>query len=162
VVERDLAKVDVAGSTPVSRSRVFRPTPGGSMKRPRPAFLRGVVLGVAAILLACGANNRSLQSVNISPAAATSSQAQFTATGVYNAMPTSVDITGTTTWCVGSSDGVCAGNIPTRVSVTAGLAQCLSGFSGTVTVLAGQAGPAPGPDVGSQLKPFGAAQLTCP
>jgi hypothetical protein len=27
VVERDLAKVDVAGSTPVSRSRCFHPFP---------------------------------------------------------------------------------------------------------------------------------------
>jgi hypothetical protein len=131
------------------------------MHKPRPAALLGVLVTIAMVLVACGGNNRSLQSVSVSPATA-SSQAQFTATGIYNTMPTSVDITGSTTWCVGSSDGVCAGNIPIRVSVTAGLAQCLSGFAGTVTVLAGQSGPPPGADLGSQLKPFGAAQLSCP
>ena len=129
------------------------------MEKPRPASFPAVVLTVTLALLACG-DNRSLQSVKVSPATA-STQAQFTATGIYNTMPTSVDITSTTTWCIGSSDGICAGNIAIRASVTNGLAQCLSGFTGTVTVLAGQPGPAPGPDVGSQLHPFGTAQFTC-
>jgi len=128
--------------------------------RPRPISLACTLLAISIIQLACG-SNRSLQSVSISPAAA-ASQAQFTATGMYNASPTSVDITATTTWCIGSSNGVCDGNIAQHASVTAGLAQCLSGFSGTVTVLAGQPGPMGLPDQGFQLKPFGAAQLTCP
>ena len=130
--------------------------------RLRPASLLTVLLALSIALLACGGNNRALQSVAVSPAAATSSQAQFTATGVYNSMPTSVDITGTTTWCIGSSSGVCDGNIAQRAFVSAGLAQCEQGFAGTVTVLAGQKGPAPGPDQGYQLQPFGTAQLTCP
>ena len=128
--------------------------------RPRPAFLLAVLLSISFALLACG-GNRSLQSVSIAPAAA-NSQAQFTATGIYNASPTSVDITASTTWCIGSNNGVCDGNIAQGASVSNGLAQCLSGFSGTVTVLAGKAGPITMADQGFQLKPFGAAQLTCP
>jgi hypothetical protein len=128
--------------------------------KPRSSSLVGILFAVAVVLLACG-NNRSLQSVSVSPTAATS-PAQFTATGVYNQMPSSVDITGTTTWCIGSPGGMCASDIAIEASVSAGFAQCLSGFSGTLTVLAGQAGPPPGLNLGSQLKPFGAAQLTCP
>jgi len=130
------------------------------VKKPQPALPLLVLFAMAVILLACG-NSRKLQSVSVSPAAA-ASQAQFTATGVYNQMPTSVDITGTTTWCIGSPSGICAGNIAIEATVVNGLAQCLSGFTGTLTVLAGQPGPPPGPDVGFQLKPFGTAQLTCP
>jgi hypothetical protein len=128
--------------------------------RLRPSSLPGVLLTMTVVLLACG-DNRSLQSVSDSPTTA-SSKAQFTATGVYNRTPTEVDITSTTTWCVGSSNGLCAGNIAIEANVNAGLAQCLSGFTGTVTILAGQAGPSPGPDLGFQLKPFGVAQLNCP
>ena len=130
------------------------------MKDPRPVCFPIILLSIAAILLACG-NSRSLQSVSISPAAGTS-QAQFTATGIYNQMPTSVDITGSTTWCVGSVSGVCVGNIIAGATVNTGMAQCLSGFTGTLTILAGQAGPSGNPDGGNQLKPFGTAQLTCP
>ena len=130
--------------------------------RLRPAFPLAVLLGIS-FALGCGAgNDHSLQSVSVSPSAAASSQAQFTATGIYDTMPTSVDITGTTTWCIGSMSGLCASDVAMFAEVTAGLAQCSPGFSGTVTVLAGQAGPPPGPNQGSQLKPFGAAQLTCP
>jgi hypothetical protein len=129
--------------------------------RPRPASLLGVLLSIASVLLACG-NNRSLQSVSVSPAAAANSQAQFTATGVYNTMPTSVDITGSTTWCIGSTSGLCASDVAMFAEVTAGLAQCATGFTGIVTVLAGQTGPPPGLNQGYQLQPFGAAQLTCP
>jgi len=127
---------------------------------PRPSSLLGVLLALTITLLACS-DNRSLQSVTISPTVA-SSKAQLTATGLYNNPPTTVDITSTTTWCVGSSSGLCAGNIAIEANVNAGLAQCLSGFTGTVTILAGQAGPSPGPDLGFQLKPFGVAQLNCP
>jgi hypothetical protein len=131
--------------------------------RPRPASLLGVLLTISTVLLACGAgNNHSLQSVSVNPTAVTSSRAQFTATGIYNTMPTSVDITGTTTWCIGSNTGLCTADVAMFAEVTAGLAECESGFSGTVTVLAGQAGPPPGENQGFQLQPFGAAQFTCP
>jgi hypothetical protein len=169
VVERDLAKVDVAGSTPVSRSSFsqaqifFYAQQGGSM-RSQPASLPVVSLSMillTTVLLACGSSH-SLQSVTVSPATAASSKAQFTATGIYNSSPTSVDITASTTWCIGSSNGVCDGNIAQGATVSAGLAQCLTGFSGTVTVLAGKAASMGLPDQGQQLKPYGAAQLTCP
>jgi len=127
----------------------------------RPVCFLASVFALSLVLFACG-NHRSLRSVSISPSAVASSQAQFTATGIYNTSPTSVDITATTTWCIGSSNGVCDGNIAQGASVSKGLAQCLSGFSGTVIVLAGQPGPMGLPDQGFQLKPFGAAQLTCP
>ena len=126
----------------------------------RPSSFPSILLSLTVVLLACS-DNRSLQSVTISPTVV-KSKAQFTATGVYNSMPTQVDITSTATWCVGSSNGLCAGNIAIEASVNAGLAQCLSGFTGTVTILAGQAGPSPGPDLGFQLKPFAVAQLNCP
>jgi hypothetical protein len=130
--------------------------------RPWPVSLLGILLSISIALLACGGNSRTLQSITVSPAAAASSQAQFTATAIYNSMPNSVDVTATTTWCIGSSNGFCDGNIAQRAYVSAGLAQCDQGFTGTVTVLAGQKGPTPGPDQGDQLQPFGAAQLTCP
>jgi len=119
-----------------------------------------LVLLVTAGFLGCGAN-RSLQSVTVSPRVANSA-AQFTATGIYNVTPTNVDITAKTTWCVGSSNGICVGNAIPVATVTSGMAQCKAGFTGSVTILAGQSGPPPGPDVGPQLQPFGAAQLNCP
>ena len=74
-------------------------------------------------MLACGtASNRSLQSVSVSPSVAANSQAQFTATGIYNTMPTSVDITATTTWCIGSASGLCTADVAEFAEVTAGLA----------------------------------------
>src|ERR1700731_1227280 len=107
----------------------------------RPSSLPGVLLTMTVVLLACS-DNRSLQSVTVSPTVA-NSKAQFTATGVYNKPPTTVDITSTTTWFVGTSNGLCTGNIAIEGNVNAGLAECLSGFTGTVTILAGQAGPSP-------------------
>jgi hypothetical protein len=67
------------------------------------------------------------------------------------------------TWCVGTSNGMCAGNIATGASVDGkGVAQCRSRFSGTVTILAGKGMPPANPDGGVTLKVFGTAQLTCP
>src|ERR1700733_3439216 len=86
------------------------------------------------VTLACG-DQHSLQSVSVNPAIA-NSQAQFVATGIYNRAPTSADITTTATWCIGTADGICAGNIIVGGTGSSGAAQCLSGFSGTVTVLA--------------------------
>jgi len=129
--------------------------------KPGLACLLGLLLATAIVLLACGASDRSLQSVSVSPAAATS-PAQFAATGIYSQMPTSVDITSTTTWCIGSTSSLCSADVAAFAEVTAGLAECVSGFSGTVTVLAGQAGPTPGVNQQAQMQPFGIAQLTCP
>ncbi len=130
--------------------------------RPWPACLLGIILAISIVLLACGGSNHPLQSVAVTPAAASASQAQFTATGAYNTMPTTADITSTTTWCIGSSSGLCSADVAPIAEVTAGLAQCAAGRSGTVTVLAGQPSNHPGVNQGYQLQPFGAAQLTCP
>ena len=134
--------------------------------KPRRSFLSGILLAVTLqgqiSLLACGGgNNHTLQSVSITPASA-ASQAQFTATGLYSTMPTSANITGTTTWCVGSSNGVCDGQVAIQVQLVAGAAQCLEGASGTFTVLAGQQSNLPGVGPGATLLPFGSAQITCP
>jgi hypothetical protein len=161
---------------PRSKSRVQIPSPapdfllcwgfrGGFMK-PCRSFLPGTLLSATLLsyfsLLACGGgNNHALQSVSITPASATS-QAQFTATGLYGSMPTSANITGTTTWCVGSSNGVCDGQVAIQVQLVAGTAQCLEGASGTFTVLAGQPANMPGVGQGPTLIPFGSAQITCP
>jgi hypothetical protein len=67
------------------------------------------------------------------------------------------------TWCMGSSNGVCNGNIASVAFVdNNGVAQCLPGATGTATVLAGSGGQAGMPDTGSKLRVFGSAQLTCP
>jgi len=60
--------------------------------------------------------------------------------------------------------GVCNGNINGGATVDAnGLAQCQSGFQGTVTLLAGKAPAAPGnPDAPFPLKTFAVAHLVCP
>ena len=164
VVECDLAKVEVAGSNPVSRSS-FLPCPDEVSMKKRSCSLVAVVFALTIALFACG-DSRSLQSVSVSPTAAKSS-AQFTAMGMYNKSPTNIDITTATTWCigassVGSSSGACVGNINAGATVNSGTAQCVSGFTGSVTILAGQSGSSAMADTGSQLKPFGAAQLTCP
>jgi hypothetical protein len=158
VVERDLAKVDVAGSTPVSRS-IYAPRRGFMTKLP-PASHLCFLITITIALFACG-DNRSLQSVSITPAVARS-KTQFTATGIYNQAPTGVNITNTVAWCVGSSNGICAGNIVPGATVNAGLSLCIMGFTGSVTILAGQSRGVMMPDTGPTLKPFGTAQLTCP
>src|ERR1700730_17143945 len=107
VVERDLAKVDVAGSTPVSRS-IYAPRRGFMTKLPPASHLCFLTM-ITIAPFACG-DDRSLQSVSITPAVARS-KTQFAATGVYKRAPTNVNITNTVAWCVGSSNGICAGNI---------------------------------------------------
>jgi hypothetical protein len=91
-------------------------------------------------------------------------QVPLTAMGTFNKPPspeklTSLDVS----WCVGSSMGVCNGNIAGGATVDQnGLAQCRPNFTGTVTILAGKGPMAMNPDQGSQLTVFGSAQLTCP
>ncbi|MGA8868703.1 MAG: hypothetical protein WB510_17135 [Candidatus Sulfotelmatobacter sp.] len=133
------------------------------------SFTAGLVTLIAALLsLGCG-SGRQLQSVTLSPASADAQnfaggQVSFSAVGTFSKPPspdalTSKDVL----WCVGSTTGSCAGNINPGVTVGQnGVAQCNSGFAGTVTILAGTAPSLMMPDAGEQLKIFGAAQLTCP
>ena len=118
------------------------------------------LITITIALFACG-DDRSLQSGSITPAVARS-KTQFTATGIYNQEPTSVNITNTVAWCVGSSNGICAGNIVPGATVNAGLALCVMGFTGNVTILAGQSEAVMIPETGATLLSFASAQLTCP
>ena len=119
------------------------------------------------ISLAPGCGNNRLSSVNVSPAVADArnfpnGQVQFTATGTYSGSSHPVMVNNLS-WCVGSSSGRCNGNIASAATVnTTGVAQCLSGATGTVTVIAGTGGAVTMPDTGHQFKVFGTAQLTCP
>jgi len=125
----------------------------------------------ALSIFGCGASSRQLVSVTISPSSADAinfpgGQVQFVATGTYSRQPLTAQLTSAdVTWCVGTSDGHCAGFIRTGATVNAnGLAQCDSGFSGPLTILAGkpQSQQTLNPDLGVQLRVFGTAQMTCP
>ena len=119
--------------------------------------------------IGCG-SSRQLQSVTLSPASADAQnfpngQVSFTATGTFSKKPSPLQLTDKDVrWCAGSSSGMCVGNINPGITVDQdGLAQCVPGFTGTVTILAGtESSSMMNPDGGSQLKIFGAAQLTCP
>jgi hypothetical protein len=124
-----------------------------------------VAIGIAG----CG-SNRQLQSVTLSPASADAqkfpnNQVSFTATGTFSQPPSPVQLTSKDVmWCAGSSSGMCVGNANPGVTVDQnGLAQCVPVFTGMATILAGTgSSSAKIPDQGTQLKIFGAAQLTCP
>ena len=127
-----------------------------------------ILLGFTVILAASGCgDNRTLVSVNVSPAVANAQSApvQFTATGTFSKPPTPVvPLTGIV-WCIGSTNGTCNGNINSGATVDGnGLATCAPGFSGTVNVLAGKPATmmSPVPDGSTPLKVFGAASLSCP
>jgi hypothetical protein len=127
-----------------------------------------VLLVTSLLSFGCG-GGRQLESVTLSPVIAdaqsfANGQVPFSATGNFSKPPSPQPLTSKdVTWCVGSSTGVCAGNINSGATVDqSGLAQCVPGFSGTATILAGKATPAMNPDGGAQMSIFGAAQLICP
>jgi hypothetical protein len=127
--------------------------------------IRAVSFTLAAVLGSLGCGDHRLTSVTVSPASAVSSTAggkvQFTATGTYSDSSKPVVLQQQVAWCVGSSSGMCNGNIAAAASVDGrGLAQCVS--AGTVTILAGTGQQPMMPDVGQQLQVFGTARLTCP
>ncbi len=132
-------------------------------------FTGPLLLAAALATSSCG-DNRQLQSVTLVPAAADAKdypngQIPMTATGAYSKPPSPVLLTSNDiVWCVGTSDGTCHGNIISPVTVDVnGVAQCSLGQTGTATVLAGKpSSKGANPDGTSQLKTFGAAQVTCP
>lgn len=106
------------------------------MKKYGPQALFGLLVAAAAITLACGSSSHIPQSVTVSPATADaqnypSGQVQFTATALYNTMPSPVT-SATASW------GACNQSGSTSlVSVSnTGVAQCTSGASGTFTIYA--------------------------
>src|SRR5579859_8147931 len=100
---------------------------------------------VVLFLSGCG----STSPITVSPASADAQNfphgiVQFKATGVSSP-----------TWCIGSANGICDGNIATIATIDInGQAQCLAGHSGIVTILAGTGGTG-NPDAGVQLSHFG-------
>jgi|SRR5437868_573613 len=106
----------------------------------------------ALIIVACGQSP-----IHISPAVA---DAKNFAGGV---VPFTANGVSSPTWCIGTTRGICNGNIPSPATIdSSGHAQCIQGQSGTVTVLAGRGTRVEIPDTGEQLSTFGTAQLTCP
>ena len=120
----------------------------------RPLFKVTPLVAAAVIVVACGSNNTMIR---VSPSVADAKDypggvVSFNASGVRNP-----------TWCIGTMNGVCNGNIASRAVIdSTGHAQCIQGQSATVTVLAGTGAKVGLPDTGEQLSSFGTAQLTCP
>ncbi len=139
------------------------------MKRLMFLFSGPLVLVAALATSGCG-SGRQLQSVTLVPASADAKdypngQIPMTATGTYSKPPSPVLLTSNDiVWCVGTTAGVCNGNIGSPVMVDVnGVAQCSLGQTGTATVLAGKpSSAAVKPDGGVQLKIFASAQVTCP
>jgi len=127
------------------------------------------VAALALETLGCGSSNmnsnRVLQSMAITPANADAQnfpngQVQFTATGTFNKAPSPAQVTFqppyTGTW---SLMGASAANIATISQ--AGLAQCIAGAAGTVTVSAvASSNSATGPAMSTAVT--GSTTLTCP
>jgi hypothetical protein len=128
------------------------------------------ILFLAALALetlGCGSSNsnRVLQSMAITPANAdakdfANGQVQFTATGTFNKVPSPAQVTFqppyTGTW---SLMGAGAANIATISQ--AGLAQCIPGAAGVVTVSAvASSNSATGPAMSTAVT--GSTTLTCP
>ena len=113
----------------------------------------GPLVAAVVIIVGCGSNNSMIR---VSPAVADAKNypegvVPFTASGASNL-----------TWCIGTMNGVCNGNIASPAVIdSTGHAQCIQG-SATVTVLAGTGIRMGIPDAGEQLSSFGTAQLTCP
>lgn len=131
------------------------------MRKFRFVLLCSILLLTAVLMLACGTSNRQLQSIIVSPVAATS-QAQFTATGIYTdgskVTPLAVMwFPGPNPW----SMGVAAEPITLDAQ---GMASCLT-FTGTYSVDAfAPVDPSvPISKIGPTIPLVrGEAQLTCP
>lgn len=141
--------------------------------------IRSIAVAPLSLLLlatlGCGGNHQ-LQSITIQPATADAKnfpngQVQFTTTGMYSGSSVPVPLTSNElTWCYGgttaqasSLQGMCAGNIANFAGVDQnGIAECSPTFQGSVYILAGTPSRSPTPVGESQLRLYGAAQLTCP
>ena len=117
-----------------------------------------LLAGVALVSSACGNESpRLLQSVSVTPAAADAQsypdgQVQFTPMGNYSQPPSPSALT-QAGWSLSDS------NIATLSQ--SGLAQCIAGASGVVTVKASVSAPCSGTGCTAALL-SGTAQLSCP
>ena len=128
------------------------------MRRTSVLFLTTVIFfAVELLTIGCGGASRQLQSVAVTPATADAQsfpggQVQFTAVGTYTQPPSPSNLA-QAAWSL--SD-------PTLATVDQnGLAQCIAGASGVVTVTAGVSGPCSGTGC-TAIQITGAAKLTCP
>ena len=94
------------------------------------------ILAVGAVS-GCGGSNRQLQSLTVSPAStnAQAGQAQFTATGQFSSMPTSVSPASVSWWESPPIIDPPSNMFPLTLTSQPFMAQC-SGFSGTITITA--------------------------
>lgn len=121
------------------------------------ALLATIALGgIAALAVGCGSSSRLLQTVLVTPATADAQsfpngQVQFTAMGTYSQPPSPATLT-QALWSLDSSIATVS---------QSGLAQCVAGASGVVTVTAGESAPCTGTGCTAALI-RGTAQLTCP
>jgi hypothetical protein len=121
-----------------------------------------LALSLAMVAAGCGNSSpRTLQSVIASPASADAQgfpngKVQFTPTGVFNKMPTHVT---PLPLCSATNSGATCitawSTFPTMIATIdqSGVAQCVPGQSGTVTIEVAVVGDHPN---------FNAAKLTCP
>jgi len=143
------------------------------MKKYGPQLLFCLLVAAAAITIACGSSSSHIpQSVAVTPPTADAKEfpggdVQFTATASYNSMPSPVKNVSATWTACGSAGSLEPANLVTVSS--SGVAQCLSGASGTYTVYAFVPDPAfrsacPGSLLcgNSCGGVVGSAQLTCP
>jgi hypothetical protein len=141
------------------------------------AFGKSLVVLACIAVAGCGAPgggqlaNRELVAITVFPSPEPlgfpAGQVQFAAVASYSQPPSPVPFTNSPeiVWCVGNTEGHCVGFVNPGATIDAsGLAKCMSGFSGSVTVLAGKPETQVPqlPDLGIQLSIFGKAQLTCP
>jgi hypothetical protein len=124
------------------------------------APLLGLLLGTACSSMSMGGSNRVLQSVIVTPATADAQsfpggQVQFTATGNFSAPPTPVKPLAVSGW-TSSATSVAT------VDINSGVAQCVSGASGTVTITARASRGPDMPMPGTAVLVSGSAQLNCP
>lgn len=88
-------------------------------------------------LSGCGGSNRQLQSLTVSPASTTAQggQAQFTATGQFSSMPTSVSPASVSWWQSPPIIDPPSNMFGLGLTSQPFMAQC-SGFTGTITITA--------------------------
>lgn len=129
-------------------------------------FLAFATAALATTAIGCGMPTRRLDSITVSPATASGSQVQFTATSHWSAAPDTVTPQ-SVLWNVCTTQGAPS----TLVTVSSsGLAQCKSGTTGTFTIYANHpVVPNTGPECnavnacgGGCGIVTGSAQLTCP
>lgn len=143
------------------------------MQKYGPQLSFSVLVCTAIVTLACGSSPRLLKSVTVSPATADahnypSGLIPFTAAGIFSTMPSPV-VPLKASWgvCLRTADSE---QLTDAITVnSSGIAQCVSGASGTFTVWAAASSNSDGAQCqsitvcgGGCGRITGYAQITCP